>query len=644
MTTRMLATLVLLAAAAGPAASQQLQFDLSAGYQWLDVTGNADVFRSQAREKEGLSLDSLSLVATDQRSSRLFDRLRLEAAGLGETADSRVHLELDRAKLFSLRLAYRRAEVFSALPQIANPFAAAGITPGQHTLDRQRDLFDLQLALLPGRWLVPIVGYTRTAYAGTARTTYHLGNDEFQLASDLDETVDEYRIGVEFEAAGLRGGVIQGWRETDSSEKLALLPGAGAGNNQQPTLGRDVTATSLERRIATSASAPFTNAYVSGVLGGRVRLLGSFATTNAESESSEFDSAVGQFASFELRRFFLGVTETAQGRAESPAWRGQLRVELPLLAWLDLSAGYTASHRELDGHSFVTSEYFDTLNFSGVELGDLSTVLEARTAWERDEGVAELRLAARPVPWLRVWGAAATVDSDVTVAPAAAEVVLPGGQGGSYTRTIHRLSGGAAVEAGPAALSAEWTTDNADEAVVRTDFLDRNRLRLRGSFKPSSWLRLSAVGEQLEATNATPGIDASVDSTRWGGELEMTPTPWLSLRGGINLYQSDSRFTVRRPQDFGLEPSIYAEDGEEVDGAVALDLGRFEAQVGTTRATYEGSTPFDLDRTFLRFELGLTGTLGVLGHFEHREYREASFPVANYEADRYSLLLRWNRK
>ncbi len=644
MTTRMLAMTVLLAAAAGSAASQQLQFDLSAGYQWLDVTGSEEVFRSQTREKEGLFVDSLRLVATDHRSSRLFDRLRLEAAGLGETSDSRVHLELDRARAFSLRLDYRRAEVFSALPDLANPFAAAGIAPGQHTFDRQRDFFDLELSLLPGRWLTPLVGYTRTTYAGPARTTYHVGNDEFQLASDLDETVDEFRIGVQFEAAGVRGGVIQGWRETDASEKLTLIPGLGAGNSTQPTLGRDVTATSLERTVSTSATAPFTNAYVSGLVGGRVRFLGSFATTNAESESSEFDSALGQFVSFDIRRFFLGLAETAQGRAENPSWRGQLRIEVPLLAWLDLSVAYSASHRELDGRSFVTSQYFDTVNFSGVELGDLSTVLEARTAWERDEGVAELRLAARPWPWLHVWGAAATVDHDVTVSPAAAEVVLPGGQGGSYTRAIHRLTGGAAVELGPAALSAEWTADDADEAVVRTDFLDRDRLRLRGSYKIASWLRVTAVGEQLEASNVTAGIDASVDSTRWGGELEIVPTPWLSLRGGMNVVQSDSRLTVRRPQDFGLEPSLYAEDGEELEAAVALALGRFDLQAGTTRTTYDGTAPFDLDRTFLRLELTLTDALGACGHLEHREYRQAPFPVADYEANRYSLLLRWNRK
>lgn len=631
-----------LLAAAVPVLGQQLQFDLTAGYQWLDVSGNGDVYRTQAGEKEGLALDSLRLTVSSARGATFFDRLHIEAAGIGETATSTVRVTGERAGTFRLRLAYLRAEVFNAVPGIANPFAGSGVAPGQHTLNRQRDLLDLEVELLPGKKLTPIIGYTRTTLAGPARTTVHLGGDEFQLASDLDEAVDEYRLGLAFDVAGVRGGVIQGWRDSNTVETLSLLPGAGGGNSGRPVLDRDIAASAIERTVSTSARTPFTTAWVQGRLTDRLRLVGTFARTDAESEVSELDEAAGQFVSFALRRFFLGLAEETTGRATSPAWRGDVRLEAALLDWLDLTAAYTTSHRELDGRSLLTSRYVGTTNYSGVELGDLTAMLDARTAWERDDEVVELRADARPLPFLRVWGARAKVQQDVTVTPAAAEIVLPGGQGGSYTREVDRTSAGAALALGGVSVSAEWTGDDANEAVVRTDFLERDALRVRAGLRLASWLRVAAVGEHTQASNATPGIDSDFDTRRWGADVEVAPWRWLSLRGNYGTFDVDSRITVRRPHDFGLEPSLYLEDGDEAAGALVVSLGRFGAQAGAARLHNRGTLPFTLDRRSVRLEVHLMPTLGLVGHWEQREYDETLLASASYDARRYGLLLHWH--
>lgn len=631
-----------LLAAAVPVFGQQVHFDLTAGYQWLDVSGNADVFRTQVGEKEGLALDSLSLTVAPGRGATVFDRLQLEAAGIGETSTSSVRLSGERAGAFRLRVAYLRAEVFNAVPGIANPFVTAGLIPGQHTLNRQRDLLDLEVELLPWRHLRPIVGWSRSTLAGPARTTVYLGGDEFQLASDLDEAVNEYRVGFSFDVAGVRGGAVHGWRDSDTVETLALLPGGGSGNNSRPVLDHDIAASTIQRTVSASARTPFTTAWVQGRLAERLRLFGSFARTDAESELSELDDAAGQFVSFGLRRFFLGLAEETASRATNPAWRGDVRLEAELLDGLDVTAAYTTSHRELDGRSLLTSRYLGTTTYSGVEGGDLTAVLDSRTAWERDEEVMELRADARPLPSLRVWGARAKVTQDISLAPAAAEIVIPGGQGGSYAREADRTTAGAAIATKGVSLAAEWRRDDADAPVVRTDFLSRDTLRLRATVQLSPWLRLAATGEDAEATNPTPGIDLAIASTRWGADVEVAPLRWLSLRGSYGTFDVDSQITVRRPHDFGREPSLYLEDGNEAAGTLVVSLPRFAAQVAAGRLRNRGTVPFMLHRRALRLDVHLTPALGLVGNWEEREYDEALLASANYDARRYGLALRWH--
>ena len=52
----------------------------------------------------------------------------------------------------------------------------------------------------PGRSITPILGYTRNAYSGPGRTTYHVGQDEFRISSDLDDIDQEVRAGLAFDA------------------------------------------------------------------------------------------------------------------------------------------------------------------------------------------------------------------------------------------------------------------------------------------------------------------------------------------------------------------------------------------------------------------------------------------------------------
>ena len=288
--------------------------------------------------------------------------------------------------------------------------------------------------------------------------------------------------------------------------------------------------------------------------------------------------------------------------------------------------------------------YLNTVNFSGANPGNITATLEATTAWERDEDVVEAKLIASPTSWLRFWGGAATADQEVSIVPAAAEIVVPGGQGGTFERSIDRVSAGADLDFGFLTLAADYANDDADAAVVRTDYLERERLRFRAGVKLGSWLRLLATDETIDLSNPTPGIDYDGQIDHVSADLELIPTAAVQLHGGYDSYQSDSTVMIRQPHDFQLLPSLYVEDGENVEASLAVQYGRFAFEAGGNRYSNEGDLPFDLDRTWASVDFTVKAGLGVRAQFERREYSEALLAVAAYDADRYGIFVRWASK
>jgi hypothetical protein len=641
----LLVALVLAVVASGPGLlAQSVQFDLGLGNQWLDVSGNKDMERSQTGNKDGLLLDYLTLTVTGGKDS-LFDRLTLQAAGIGASPDSRFLVTIERARQFSLRLSMTRADFFSALPAYANPFAASGVVPGQHTFERRRDALDLDLELLPGGVITPMVGYGRYHYWGPGTNTFSFGQDEFALNTDLDETINEYRVGAGLALGSWRATLLQGWRSTDSSYDYALATGANGGNNSQPVLGTNVAASQLAGHSRTTANAPFTNVLVNGLIAGSVRLVGTYARIGSDEASTDDTfTAAGQFVSYALSRYFLGASDVVQSKADATNWRGDLRAEIDITPWLELVADYGSAHRELDGDALLQTTYLSTVNFAGLDPKSVTTLVSAATAWDTKEDASEAKLIARPTTWLRLWAAGDWIDRDVTITPAVAEVVVPGGQGGTFKRSIDRVSGGADLTLGPVTLGAEYLKDNADNAIVRTDYTDRDRLRARASVKLNSFLTFIASGDQTNLKNPAAGIQYDATVKHWAAGLDILPIAALVIHGGYDKYTSDSQVLIRVPQDFTTEASIYAEDGKNVEGSATLKLGGWLIAAGANQYRNDGDLPFDLDRSWARVDIAVFDGVGVYGQYERRKYTEKLYAAADYTSDRYGLFLRWASK
>jgi hypothetical protein len=273
----------------------QMVTDVELGYRFTNITGNEDMYRSQINEREGFLLRGLTLQTADFGGKLEFiDQFRLDATDLFAGPSGSLRLEAVREGTYKFRFSYTHREHYSALPEFANPLLSQGIIPGQHTFDRDRDTYDAELEILPGKVITPIIGYTYSMYRGPGRTTYFLGQDEFHLNSHLDDSEQEIRGGIAFNAGPVSGQFIQGWRKYNSDDSLTLVPGTNAGNNSLELLGTDTVLNTYTRTTSTESTAPVTNAVVTARLFDSWRLTGLYVRAKDDLDATDRRQASGR--------------------------------------------------------------------------------------------------------------------------------------------------------------------------------------------------------------------------------------------------------------------------------------------------------------------------------------------------------------
>jgi hypothetical protein len=623
--------------------AQVVPFDLEVGFRFLNLKGDEGMYRTQINERGGLLIRSFTLATSDfEGHTTLADRFRIDASDLGSGPAQSLRLEASRAGFYKLRFGYRATDAFSALPAFANPLLAQGIFPGQHTEDRRRRMFDIDLDLLPDHAIAPFIGFSHTDNRGPGQTTYHLGQDEFRLTQDLHERDREIRAGASFHFASVYGSVTQGWRSFRGSESLTLVSGAGNGNEPGTVLDQPVTATSVTRSDQTHVNTPFTTFFVTAQVMTRVRLIGNYVRFSAGSNGSETESAAGSFTSFPLSRFYTGLSESASSNAKNKTWRGGGRAEVTLLPNVDFLAGYQRDHRELDGAGLINTLFLQSITFAGFDRKDIATVLQSTGSIDRDEDVLSAGISARAIGPFALRGEFRESKMDVTVAPDLSEIVVPGSQSGNFNRRVHTLDLNGTYTHLGFMLGAAVRRDSANQPIFRTDYLDRNRLRVRAGWStPKKLFRAGVTAERTTQSNDDPGIGYDSKLRQYSGEIEVAPIDALHFRGSLSQFRADSNISYRVPQNFTVGESIQTENGNAREGGVSYLRGPFSIDASLARFQNRGTLPFSIDRHKVRATWDFKGKTGIAAEWDRDTYDEASTAIGDFEASRFGLYFRW---
>jgi hypothetical protein len=626
------------------AVAQTTAFDIELGYQNVDVNGNEDMFKTQINQDSGFVLRNLSINFIDPSGDSSFaDRVRVDASGFGGNPAGRLRLDMGRDQTYRLRLFYQEFKTYSALPAFANPMLDEGVVPGQHTWDRTRNVFDIQLELPLWKTITPIVGYRWNRYDGPGQTTYSVGNDEFRIASDLEQTESEFYVGLNFMTEKVFGSFIQGWRNFKGTDRQDLAPGEGVGNNPGTTLGQEVELDEFDRVTTTDAETPVTTFNLNIHASDQVRIVGSYVRADYEGDTTMNEMLSGSLVSFQLSRFFQGLDQTIESRTTNPYSRGEARFEFDLSPKVGFKVGYQFRQRELEGWAMVSSLFMDTLNFSGFDPQDISLLVEAQSGYEREDGIANVRFDLRQLGVFSFWGEYAVNHQSVDVSQDVAQIVLPFGQEGSFDRTIESLGVGGMADLGTAKFILDYSAQDADEIIMRTDYNDRTRLRGRIDWSISKIFRILATAESIDRDNKSSEVGFEAETKHYALDLRLTPIDTFTFGLAWDTYQTDTEIPIRIPQTLDTGLSIYAEDGELLTGDLHWMISIFTISAAYSTFENTGSFPFKMDRGMARLAVDITDNIAIAGEYENWDYSEDLFPIADYDADRYGIYLRWRR-
>lgn len=615
---------------AATAHAETLPLNLELGYRWLNQSGNDAMYRTQINERSGFLIRSLSYATPD---------VRIDATDLGVGPSGSFRLESDRQGLYKFRLGYRSNNSFSALPTFANPLVSRGVFLSQHTYDRTRRMLDADLQFIPDRKISPFIGFSSNTNRGPGRTTYTLGQDEFVLDQNLHEVDREFRAGASFQFANVSGQLTQGWRKFRGSDSYSL-PGASDGNNGGPILGTNLNAGTLVRSDITHVTTPFTNGYVTAQLGDRTTFVGNYVRFSADSSGDESESATGSFVSFGINRFFTGLTESASSRAKNTGWTGGARAEFNLWRDVDFLAGYQKDHRELTGSALIDTLFLQSVTFDHADLRDFRTILDAANSLTRNELTTTAGIVARSLGDFALRSEFRNTKQTVEASPDLAEIVVPGNQGGEFNRIIKTLDSTASWARAGWSLTANWRRDDANQPIFRTDYLDRNRVRLRAMWKAPRWVRAGVTGETTKQTNNQSDVRLNASVRQYSGEVEVTPISVLGLRGSYSKFRASSNVLYRVPQNFTTADSIREENGTSREGGVALTFPRWSLDTGLSRFRNSGSMPLSLERYRARFTFDVKAHAGVAAEWNRDKYSDL-FALSDFRADRFGVYLRF---
>ncbi len=643
---RALASVAFVASAgAARLSAQAIPVDVQLGYRFVDVSGNDQMYRTQINDRPGVLLRSLDY--TSLGPVGFLDTLHVDATDVGAGPAGQLRFLAAKTGVFRLTFTWRETDLYSALPAFANPFIEDGIVPGQQTWNRIRNIYDAELELLPGKMITPILGYTRNTYDGPGSTTYHLGQNEFQLDDQVHSVDSLYRIGLAFHDGPVSAGFTQGWREYSWQDVSVLRPGAGSGNNTAPVVGQAVTADSIATTQKSEIDTPVSNAWITANLFGRVKLTGTYIKADGTNDTGFSEADAGRFVSFELARIFAGLNETVDSRAHTDFWRASARAEITLLQNVSLAGGWAENSRVLDGQALISSLFLDTVTYAGQSAGDLLREINARTSVDDMSRTYDANVTARQLGPIAVNAGWTQVQQNVTATPDASEIVIPGGQGGRYERRVNTFGGGATFSQWGLTVTADYHHDDADQPIFRTDFMDRDRLSARATYKIADFLDVGASFRDTKASDDVVTIGYDTQVREFQAEFDLTILKdMLTLHGAGGEFLTNRQILIREPQDFTVVPTDQKELGHNWEGGVRFTWNALSLDAGYLWMNNNGSIPFTVQRIRAMAEYFFTKNWGADFEWLQDKYVERvafdqAGPLANYNGNRYYVGLHW---
>ncbi len=312
-----------------------------------------------------------------------------------------------------------------------------------------------------------------------------------------------------------------------------------------------------------------------------------------------------------------------------------------------MTGGWTEKSRELTGSALATSLYLDTMTFGGVSTGELLQIVNSNTSLQREDRTFDVTVQDRFLGPFAVNVGWSNTHQDVDFGGDFSSLLEEGVEPGEFTRTVNTFGGGFTVTCLGVTLAGDYRHDDANQPILRTDFLNRDRYKFRAGWSWKDMVKIGATYQENRASDDTPEIaykanvkeivaDVSVDLLNHA----------VSIHGSGGEFLVNRTILIRQPQDFEIVPTAQDELGHTWEGGVTLAWKAFTLDGAYLWMGNSGSIPFTINRTRMRAEFFLTANIGLEAEWLRDIYNEQpafdqAGPLANYNGNRVGVFFHW---
>jgi hypothetical protein len=599
------------------------------GYRWRsDVGGSMDTYRSVVNLGSGPKLIGLDL-NFESAAKRWFDRINVRGYNYGDPYNT-AHVDASRHGWYNFSFDYRNIGYFNFLPSYADPTIGLGIFLDQRSFDTHRRMMDFELELMPGKWIVPYLGYSHDSGFGRGITDFVSDANEYPVADKPRDQTDNFRGGVRIELKKFHVTLEQGGT-TFKDDQDVFTSDQNFGNRTTPFFGQQLELTNLAQSYGVRGDSIYSKVLVTADPFSWISLFGQFLYSRPDTTVHYSQFNTGQFVDLASLLFFTSELELVNAAAKQPHTSGTFGFELRPMRRVRVIESVMTDRLHNASSAALNQQIFTPV--IAAQLADFTDRLVRNYSQQQTDVLFDLTSKITLRGGQRfIWGDADLRGALISGLPTeTGELRRQVGLAGVSYRAGHGIS-----------ASVDFEGASGDRAYFRTSLQNYQRVRARARYQPMTSLALSAGFGVLNNQNPNPAV--KYDFLSHDASLSAVWTPnggkRVTLTGEYTRSTLRSNISYVEPQDFTSAPSFYRDNANEASALAELIIPGFGAHaprlgLGGSLFRSSGSRPTQYYQPIIRFTTPTYKRMAWYGEWRYYGFGE---PFYMYEAFRAHLL------
>ena len=613
-----------------PGSETTISGSVDVGYQWRSgVGGSLDTYRTVVNLGSGLRLMGLDL-SFENASHRWFDRMNVRATDWGGDPYNTAHVDVSRHDWYNFSFDYRNVAYFNFLPSYADPTIGQGIYLDQRSFDTHRRMSDFELELMPGKWIVPYVAYSRDSGFGRGITDFVSDANEYPVADRPRDKTDNYRGGVRIELPKFHVTLEQGGTKFKDDQDV-YTSNENLGNRTTPFFGEQLSLTNLAQTYGIRGDSIYSKVLLTADPFSWISVFGQFLYSRPDTTVNYSQFNNGQFVNLATLLLFTSEYDLVNAAAKQPHTSGTFGFELRPFKRLRVIESWTTDR--LHNASFASLNQQILTPAAAALITDFSDRLVMNYSQEQLDVLFDVtpKITARG-GYRYEWGDALTQGGLISgLATESGTVQRQVGLAGVSYRTGQKLS-----------FNIDFEGASGDSAYFRTSLQNYERARLRGRYQALRSLTVSANFSVLKNENPNPAVNYDFLSHDESVSFVWTPRDGkrFSLLGEYTRATLRSDISYIVPQTFESAPSFYRDNAHEANAVMDVLVPGFGAysprlSLGGSVFLSSGSRPTNYYQPLIRL---MTPTHKHLAWYGEWRWYGLEEPFYMYEGFRTHIL------